>query len=167
MSDILEKNAGFKWLRNLNKRDGTARNFVLLRKVIRLSNRLVAAEKERDSWKAKAEANERDARYASSAADDVLNERERQINVEGWDESHDDEHDDESLALAAVCYAFPPNDLQINDELGIPVYWPDSWAYAHWKPKDRRRDLVRAAALIIAEIERLDRAAFSAEKKKE
>lgn len=28
-----------------------------------------------------------------------------------------------------------------------------------WKPKDRRRDLVRAAALLVAEIERLDREA--------
>jgi hypothetical protein len=32
-----------------------------------------------------------------------------------------------------------------------------------WKPKDRRRDLVRAAALIIAEIERLDRDAEARE----
>jgi hypothetical protein len=35
--------------------------------------------------------------------------------------------------------------------------WHDDW----WKPKDRRRDLIRAAALIVAEIERLDRAAKS------
>jgi hypothetical protein len=27
-----------------------------------------------------------------------------------------------------------------------------------WKPEDRRRDLIRAAALLVAEIERLDRA---------
>ena len=34
--------------------------------------------------------------------------------------------------------------------------WP--WAASWWKPKNRRRDLVRAAALIVAEIERIDRA---------
>jgi hypothetical protein len=37
-----------------------------------------------------------------------------------------------------------------------PQQWP--WLSKWWKPKDRRRDLVRAAALVIAEIERLDRA---------
>lgn len=36
------------------------------------------------------------------------------------------------------------------------VLWP--WDREWWKPKDRRRNLVRAAALLIAEIERLDRA---------
>jgi hypothetical protein len=34
--------------------------------------------------------------------------------------------------------------------------WP--WDRKWWKPTDRRRDLVKAAALILAEIERLDRA---------
>jgi hypothetical protein len=38
--------------------------------------------------------------------------------------------------------------------------WP--WSVQWWKPKDRRRDLVRAGALIVAEIERLDRAAARA-----
>jgi len=33
-----------------------------------------------------------------------------------------------------------------------------AWAREWWKPKDRRRDLIRAAALIVAEIERLDHA---------
>ena len=33
------------------------------------------------------------------------------------------------------------------------VTWDSEW----WKPKDRRRDLIRAGALIVAEIERLDR----------
>ena len=33
--------------------------------------------------------------------------------------------------------------------------WP--WAAEWWKPKDCRRNLVRAGALILAEIERLDR----------
>ena len=36
--------------------------------------------------------------------------------------------------------------------MDIP-WWSKDW----WKPKDKRRDLIRAAALIVAEIERLDR----------
>ena len=41
--------------------------------------------------------------------------------------------------------------------MGAPFGWPHTWDASWWKPKDRRRDLVRAGALIIAEIERLDR----------
>ena len=36
-----------------------------------------------------------------------------------------------------------------------PPSWP--WVRRWWKPTDRRRDLVKAGALILAEIERLDR----------
>lgn len=82
----------------------------------------------------------------SDAARDVLAERERQKSVEGWTPEHDDEHNDEQLALAAACYA-----------LGSPTFWP--WENRWWKPKDRRRNLVRAGALILAEIERIDRQA--------
>ena len=39
----------------------------------------------------------------------------------------------------------------------IPYYWP--WDPAWWKPIDPRCDLVKAGALILAEIERIDRAA--------
>jgi len=84
------------------------------------------------------------------AALDVLEERARQVSVEGWDPDHDDEvHDDGELARAAACYALgEAGDL-----------WP--WDIRWWKPKDRRRDLVRAGALIVAEIECLDRATVS------
>lgn len=37
----------------------------------------------------------------------------------------------------------------------VPDFWP--WGDCYWKPKSPRQDLVRAAALLIAEIERLDR----------
>jgi len=37
-----------------------------------------------------------------------------------------------------------------------PDVWP--WGGFTWKPTTPRRDLVKAAALILAEIERLDRA---------
>jgi hypothetical protein len=88
------------------------------------------------------------------AARDVLAERERQKTVEGWTPEHDDQHEFEEMAMAAVCYAHPQP--LMSKFANHPVAWP--WDEEWWKPKDRRRNLVRAAALIIAEIERLDRA---------
>lgn len=93
-------------------------------------------------------------------------ERVRQTEKEGWTLEHDDEHEDGSLAAAAACYAHPKR-IFIAEEVvgrGYKPYdryedaWPESWADQWWKPKGRRRNLVRAAALIVAEIERLDRA---------
>lgn len=91
----------------------------------------------------------------TAAARDVLAERQRQISVEGWTPEHDDRHTTGALATAAGCYAmftlaYPPGD---------PVsFWP--WSPSWWKPSDEsRRNLVKAGALILAEIERLDRAA--------
>ncbi len=103
----------------------------------------------------------------SSAASDVLAERRRQQEKEGWTPAHDDEHRDGSMAQAAACYAASKQayedvgfvaDPRDDIDFRIPVAWPKSWAPRWWKPKDRRSDLVRAGALIIAEIERLDRA---------
>jgi hypothetical protein len=41
----------------------------------------------------------------SQAQGDVLRERERQRDEEGWTEAHDDQHTDRSMSLAATCYA--------------------------------------------------------------
>lgn len=92
----------------------------------------------------------------------IAAERQRQIEAEGWTAEHDDKHTEGELAHAAAEYAwhagvseggraeFPP---------GAPSeLWP--WASKWWKPKSRREDLVRAGALIAAEIDRLDRAAL-------
>lgn len=95
----------------------------------------------------------------SKAARDVLAERVRQISEEGWTPEHDDEHKEGTLALAACCYAMPVKELCSMHGSGTSVWrvlWP--WDHDWWKPKGRRRDLVRAGALIIAEIERIDRA---------
>jgi hypothetical protein len=83
----------------------------------------------------------------TTAAHDVVTERARQVSAEGWTPEHDDEHATGELALAAASYAFS-NKLQ-------PAFWP--WEESAWKPKDERSNLVRAAALLLAEIERLDR----------
>lgn len=92
---------------------------------------------------------------------EIWDERNRQREEEGWSESHDDSHVHGELAQAAGCYALHaglPTPAQVPPGMS-PQDWP--WNTKWWKPKDRRRDLVRAAALIIAEIERLDRRAQS------
>ena len=90
----------------------------------------------------------------------IAAERQRQIEKEGWTPAHDNEHDEGDIALAAACYALPvaENYVECIEGMG-PIMWP--WAYKWWKPKDRRSDLVRAGALIAAEIDRLDRAALA------
>lgn len=88
----------------------------------------------------------------TKAIDDILAERERQIKVEGFDATHDDGHIHEELILAAICYARYTKFTKIGY---IKRAWP--WDIAWWKPKDRRTNLVKAAALLIAEIQRIDR----------
>lgn len=107
----------------------------------------------------------------TNAASDVLDERKRQIEVEGWSTEHDNAHDNGDLACAAASYALHAGCvLNPHDGVGFdgaPPMWPQSWSQDWWKPKNPRRDLVRAAALIIAEIERMDRAALAATRKEE
>ncbi|HHJ1629963.1 TPA: hypothetical protein ACQGUS_003482 [Pseudomonas aeruginosa] len=88
---------------------------------------------------------------------DVQSERRRQINVEGWTPEHDDKHETGTLASAAGCYAM----FSLAYPAGDPShFWP--WDKSWWKPSpDGRRNMVKAGALILAEIERLDRAAAS------
>lgn len=80
---------------------------------------------------------------------EICRERERQMSKEGWTPEHDDTHVNGELARAASCYAFATDKLSLE-------WWP--WERAWWKPTTPRRNLVKAAALIVAEIERLDRA---------
>jgi len=94
----------------------------------------------------------------TAATRDVLAERQRQISAEGWTPEHDDEHIPGTLSQAAGCYVeWNAWEAEYQRDGAIPVNWP--WAAEWWKPKDERRNLVRAGALILAEIERLDRAA--------
>lgn len=86
---------------------------------------------------------------------DVAAERARQINVEGWTIEHDNRHSYNEISIAAACYIIAEPDDEV-----VPGAWP--WAAEYWKPKSRRRNLVRAGALILAEIERLDRIADAA-----
>ncbi|MFH0105552.1 hypothetical protein [Pseudomonas aeruginosa] len=90
---------------------------------------------------------------------DVQAERRRQVEAEGWTPEHDDQHSHGQMARAAACYALAgssaPNDG--TAALLVSLAWP--WDEQWWKPSTARRDLVKACALGLAEIERLDRAA--------
>lgn len=85
---------------------------------------------------------------------DVQAERRRQVEAEGWTPEHDDAHSHGEMALAAASYAAYAH-VELSGDL--PMFWP--WGRTWWKPTTPRRDLVKACALGLAEIERLDRAA--------
>jgi hypothetical protein len=79
--------------------------------------------------------------------DNIYRERLRQINSEGFSEEHDDKYKKNELVDAAISYC-------LGDGI-IHKFWP--WDKSWWKPKSKRENLVKAAALIVAEIERIDR----------
>ena len=82
----------------------------------------------------------------------IAAERQRQITQEGWAPEHDDDHTDGALLLAAVEYIQHVQHIPDSGEC-----WP--WARESWKPSaDPIRNLVKAGALIAAEIDRLTRA---------
>jgi hypothetical protein len=98
----------------------------------------------------------------TDALRDVIAERQRQIEVEGFTAEHDDAHERGILAQAAACYALSSRKgfsfaAVIRDNLKehIRQLWP--FGYNWLKPRSPRADLVRAGALILAEIEAMDR----------
>lgn len=93
----------------------------------------------------------------------IAAERERQVQSEGWTPEHDDAHVYAELIGAARAYA---REAQMNmmgvsvarRRSTVPIEWP--WEPSWWKPnEDPIRDLVKAGALIAAEIDRLQRVA--------
>lgn len=98
-------------------------------------------------------------KHIAQAATDVLAERTRQQNSENWSHEHDDQYAKNELALAAAVYALPPaiREMMLGSMSLVKMLWPWDWAW--YKPRSRREDLVRAGALILAEIERIDREA--------
>lgn len=82
----------------------------------------------------------------------IADERRRQQEGEGFDAKHDDVYVNDELACAAYCYlqavvSKAPQGLQ-------PWRWP--WSRSWWKPckDDPIHNLVKAGALIAAEIDR-------------
>lgn len=90
----------------------------------------------------------------------VFDERRRQVTAGGWTAEHDDRHNGGELALAAVAY------LLADDPDEAEVFWPwdPDWFKpagrdlgADPSPADRVRELTKAGALLLAEIERIQR----------
>lgn len=80
----------------------------------------------------------------------IIEERTRQIEVEGFDKRHDKQHDQNELAIVAACYALP-------EPIRLDIQYPETWDAKWWKPtpNDRVKELTKAGALIAAEIDRL------------
>lgn len=87
----------------------------------------------------------------------IAMERIRQINVERYTSGNDDHYTHGDLAEAAICYAENALKSVQGVQSTYPRLWP--WDAEFWKPATPVRDLVKAGALIAAEIDRLMRAA--------
>lgn len=90
----------------------------------------------------------------------ITDERQRQISKEGWTPEHDDEHTAAEMIWAANCYTYLECGSERAAEIKLegipPTGWP--WGGEWWKPsEDPVRNLVKAGALIAAEIDRLQR----------
>ena len=91
----------------------------------------------------------------------IAAERRRQVERLGWTPEHDAEHDHSEMNKAARVYMI---ETQRQMDVGQPrltladaiTYgWPDDWEFN--PSKDPVRNLVKAGALIAAEIDRLQR----------
>lgn len=99
----------------------------------------------------------------------IAEERRRQVREEGWSSSHDDCHADGELARAAAAYALPEQmraePTRMGDGTNFEVIGPLARLLWPWddyykpSPDNRVRELVKAGALIAAEIDRLQRQA--------
>lgn len=91
----------------------------------------------------------------------IAEERLRQVEKEGWTPEHDSQHTEGELADAAACYAMTDDIRSYIDERWGNDMWLGLWPFEliWWKPTpdDRVRELVKAGALIAAEIDRLQR----------
>lgn len=87
--------------------------------------------------------------YELESVFEIASERRRQIQGEGYTPEVDERYVSGELALAAAAYT-----LGISDGRP-PSIWP--WGAAAWKPSTRERDLVKAGALILAELCRIKR----------
>lgn len=91
----------------------------------------------------------------------IAEERARQVILEGFDDFHDAAHTDSELLKAAdsyLCAVITPDEEGDENGKSRPAWdWP--WDKARWKPSDDPiRNLVKAGALIAAEIDRMQRA---------
>lgn len=104
----------------------------------------------------------------------IERERYRQVIEEGYDSEHDDDHAGGAIARAAASYA-APHRLLMEDRFPDGVEYTDTWPWTAdddkrhhrpWTPseledpalrRERVHELIKAGALIAAEIDRLER----------
>ena len=84
----------------------------------------------------------------------IAAERRRQRRVEGWTLANDDKHTHGELANAAAVYAATEPTIYRLDGDSM---WPWNYKWLKKYKHDRKRQLVIAGALIVAELERLER----------
>src|SRR6478735_8401238 len=109
------------------------------------------------------------ARIMKTGIELISAERTRQISQEGWSPEHDDGHKRMEISQAAGAYTKAAR-LLVLDESSVneivntrPIDWP--WGLQSWKPsQDPIRNLVKAGALIAAEIDRLQIALIAKQK---
>ena len=102
---------------------------------------------------------------AKSGIELIAEERQRQIEVEGYSAQHDSQHHASDFIYAAISYAESAkvgvNCMEIGNnneneimhrKIGMGRDYPFGWDF---KPSTNVRDLVKAGALIAAAIDRL------------
>lgn len=103
-------------------------------------------------------------RTTLAVAKEAADERLRQVSEEGYSTSHDDLYAAYELVYAACAYAShqPSKEILDRGPIGLrnlssepPLWWP--WRAKYWKPRSHRENMVRAIALLMAEVERIDR----------
>ena len=103
---------------------------------------------------------------------EIVEERKRQKEVEGWTPEHDDEHVYSEMVLAAACYAVNGGrypgfahgkipEIYCKKEYVSGIEFKSLWPWdKQWDKRekhDEKRSLIIAASLIVAELERLER----------
>ncbi|NJB80343.1 hypothetical protein [Xanthomonas arboricola] len=103
------------------------------------------------------------AAVPSTGVQAIAEERARQVQVEGMTPEGDAGYRYGQLAWAAVAY-MQLSAMELRDggrahiaTASPPACWP--WDASWWKPRDVRRDLVRAGALIAAQLDAIDQQA--------
>ncbi|MCO7217087.1 hypothetical protein NH448_17860 [Halomonas sp. OfavH-34-E] len=88
----------------------------------------------------------------------IRGERVRQVSKEGFTPDHDDQYADGELMAASICYLLAAvlQNAGLQAHRQPPTGWP--WASEWWRPAGgARRNLVKAGALLLSELERMDR----------
>ncbi|MBA7562305.1 hypothetical protein ES708_03957 [subsurface metagenome] len=100
-------------------------------------------------------------KYTGTGADLIARERQRQIEVEGFNSEHDDEHRQRELVHAAISYASYPQKTYLKEEKHGNIAFREpypGWWNPWWNKCTKHTELKRliiAGALIAAEIDQI------------